>query len=243
MEQETIPASVVDWVLRHTPTEVDKALERWLTSSLRVGVRNKSEMRFPEGAPAYSIPLPPVLTIEDRDKLPAAIAKVQSTMFAPAKHDCEQWIARLEVACAGGQKSLESQNLRLDTYSGAMVKFPADVAKAACEELALKPRGSAAWFPTLPELMGVCERLAAPRKMLLAALQAEAAKSANQVERERLEAEAKDWLYAVAEGEAELTGFPRPDPDRQSEIAEFIDYARKASRDAAAKARALGVAA
>lgn len=194
-------------------------------------------MRFPENAPAYSIPLLPVLTIEDRANLPAAIEKVQATMFAPSKKDCAQWIITMEAACAGGNKSLDGAALKMDLYGGALAKFPADVAKAACEELALKPRDATAWFPTLPELMGVCERLAAPRKMLLAALQTEAARSPASVERERLEAKAKDWLYAIAEGEAELMGFPKPDGDRQSEIAEFIDYARKASRDAAAQAR------
>ena len=47
------------------------------------------------------------------------------------------------------------------------MRFPADVAKAACMKLAM----TATWFPTLAEINATCEALSSSRRMLAQALE------------------------------------------------------------------------
>ena len=155
------------WLVGRDPAEVDKALQTSLLSSLGVDSRMKHEWRFPPDAPAYKVAVGVEIDAE-RVKLPMAREKILAAMTPPTHEQAEQWLAMLQVATAGGRKSEEGAMLTLALYAGALTKFPADVAMKACENLALRVR----WFPTLGDIVAECEKLAAPRKALLGAIEA-----------------------------------------------------------------------
>ena len=91
-------------------------------------------------------------------------------MAPPTVEQAEEWLAMLQVATARRAGSDVFDTVALAVYSGALVRYPADVARAACWDLA-RGKGAVAWWPTLSELLGVCDRLVSTRLCMLAALE------------------------------------------------------------------------
>lgn len=166
--------TVREWLLRQpNPEQADAALCRSLISTLGVTARGRAEWRFPPDGQPYSVTSGYDLTIEDEAQLPAAIHKVEQAMTPATAEQCETWLVMLQAATARRTDTEMSAAVAYTLYASELSRWPADVAKAACERLARGKPGHVGtnWFPTLAELVQECERFAAPRKALLLSLQ------------------------------------------------------------------------
>lgn len=102
----------------------------------------------------------------------AAIDKTRLAMTPATDKQLSEWLSLLQAATAHRADSESATAAGYAVYLGALRRFPADVAKAACERLARgNPRAGTNWFPTLAELVDECEILASPRQVMLAALE------------------------------------------------------------------------
>lgn len=180
------------------------------------------EARFPEGCAPMVVTAGYEIVISEPQQVPAAIGRIESAMTPADREKCEDWLVMLQAALAGGKKSAVAASVALELYVGALRRYPADVAKRACEDLATKPRAGGAWFPALPELVAELERQAAPRKALLDALRSWRPPT----EADRLNEEARGWLYAASEADELARRERRGDVDVASEAAEFAAFAR-----------------
>lgn len=157
------------WLVAHTPAETDKALQTSLQSSLGVELALMHSYRYPPGG-GY-VRVPDGCGISGKfENLPAALEKVRGAMVPAERGQVEEWLTLLQVATAGAKRSEAGTELALDLYTGALARYPADVAKTACMNLAMSSR----WFPTLADLIEEADRLAAPRKQMFEALLAAA---------------------------------------------------------------------
>jgi hypothetical protein len=163
-----------DWLLRQAhPEAADAALRRSLISTCGVTAQPRTEWRFPPEGQSYQVVTGYGLDITSHDQIPAALVKVEQAM-TPATHEqCETWLVMLQASCAHRADSEVSSAAAYTVYSGELRRWPADIAKTACERLARGKVGHQGpnWFPTLAELVAELERFAAPRKALLTALQ------------------------------------------------------------------------
>lgn len=155
------------WLVGRDPAATDKALRTSLQSSLNVEVEPVFEWRYPPDNPAYRVAKGCQVGGIGAN-LPAAFRKVEAAMAPPTTEQAENWLAMLQAATAGGRKSQEAAMLTLALYTGALKRFPADVALKACEELAVR----CSWFPTLGEIVAECERYASPRQAMLTSIEA-----------------------------------------------------------------------
>lgn len=218
---------VVGWLLAQpSVAEADKALRTSVRSSLGVEVTVEREGRFPENGPAYYVGAGCRLTVADPAQVPAAIAKIEAAMSPARREQCENWLVMLQSALSQGKRSQASMAVALELYSGALGRYPADVAKHACEALATRPRKGGAWFPSLPELIAELDGLASERLSLLAALRAWRPPS----ESARLEEEAREWTYLAITAEDDALSCRRSDPDLSTEAAEFAILARQEAK-------------
>ena len=157
------------WLLAQPdPAAADKALLTSLQSSLGVEVTVETELRFPVGGgfrvQAVGARVLPGSNVEN---LPLAAARMRGALTGPTKDQAEDWLVMLQAATAGGRKSEAGAAVALELYAGCLMRFPADVAKAACMKLAM----TSTWFPTLAEINATCEALASSRRMLAQALE------------------------------------------------------------------------
>jgi hypothetical protein len=113
------------------------------------------------------------LEIASHDQIPAAMHKVAQAMTPATADQCEAWLVMLQAACARRADSDVTAAVAYSLYAAELRRWPADVAKAACERLARGKPGHTGpnWFPTLAELVAECERFAAPRRALYASLE------------------------------------------------------------------------
>ena len=157
------------WLLAQPdPASADKALLTSLQSSLGVEVTVETELRFPVGG-GFRVQAvgARVLPGSNGENIPVAAARMRAALTGPTKDQAEDWLVMLQSATAGGRKSEAGTAVALELYAGCLMRFPADVAKAACMKLAM----TATWFPTLAEINATCEALASSRRMLAQALE------------------------------------------------------------------------
>lgn len=162
------------WLLAQpSPEEADKALLTSLKSSLGVEVTLDVAIRYPKsgGFLAQTVGAS-VLPGSDAASLPQAASRMRSALTGPTKEQAEDWLIMLQAACAGGRRSEVWATVALELYAGCLMRFPADVAKAACMRLALDPRPGGNWFPTLAELNAMCDALSSSRRLMAHALEA-----------------------------------------------------------------------
>ena len=139
-------------------------------SSLNVEVTFHERFMFPPDARPYKVIERADVTAQDAEAIPAAVAKVQAAMTRITFEQAEEFLAMLQAACAHRSEGEASSNVGLTLYASCLAQFPADVAKAACMNMALRKTKGPNWFPTLSELNAECERLASTRKAMLSAL-------------------------------------------------------------------------
>jgi hypothetical protein len=195
---------VREWLVRQTPDQVDKALRTSLISSLGVEATLRVETRFPPEGGFYTVVAGCHFDGMTPDKREAAVAKVRAAMTPPTLEQAENWLVALQAACAPNRRSEANTAVALELYAGALCRYPADVAKQACMELALRhPRaGETNWFPTLGELDAACQLRAAPRRAMLQALETWSPKpKREELSPEQRKAMAAELIRAVARGE------------------------------------------
>jgi len=157
------------WLLAQPdPAAADKALLTSLQSSLGVEVTVETELRFPvSGGFRVQAVGARILPGSVEENIPAAAARMKAALTGPTKDQAEDWLVMLQSATAGGRKSEAGTAVALELYAGCLMRFPADVAKAACFQLAM----TSTWFPTLAEINATCEAMSSNRRLLARALE------------------------------------------------------------------------
>ena len=157
------------WLLAQPdPAAADKALLTSLQSSLGVEVTVETELRFPvSGGFRVQAVGARVLPGSVEENIPVAAARMKAALTGPTKDQAEDWLVMLQSATAGGRKSEAGTAVALELYAGCLMRFPADVAKAACFQLAM----NSTWFPTLAEINATCEAMSSNRRLLARALE------------------------------------------------------------------------
>lgn len=127
----------------------------------------EDEWRFPPDGKPYKVPVR-CLVGGPQENRPAALAKLEAAMIGAEKRQLQEWVAVVQVATAGGRRSEVTATLALAVYVDALSKYPADVARTACNTL----QTTAEWFPPVAGFVSLCEQLVAPRRSMIAALRA-----------------------------------------------------------------------
>lgn len=181
------------WLASRKPAETDQAIRQSLTSQLGVSVNVNREWRYPEGKPPYQVTTSAGILAQSRENVRTAIGKVEFASVGPTQEQAETMIAQLNQALAQRPTTEDEAEVRLDVYVHCLRRHPLDVAQAAVMELANEPRpgNATAWFPTLPELEGVCRKYGGDREAMLEGLRGWHEPTPEFVEVRRLEAEWK----------------------------------------------------
>jgi hypothetical protein len=189
------------WLATRKPTETDQAIRHSLTSQLGVSVNVKREWRYPEGKPPYQVTISAGILAQSTDNVRLAIGKVEFASVPPSHEEAELMVSQLQQALARRASSEDAAEVGFDAYVHCLRRHPLDVAQAAVMELANEPRpgNAAAWFPTLPELEGVCRKYGGDREAMLDALRGWREPSPEAVEVRRLEQEWKDLRQRASE--------------------------------------------
>lgn len=222
-----LPATAAE---RRTPAEIDRAaLSR--ASSLGVEVTLRPDLRFPPDGPSYVAGYTPQIRVTAPGAIPALIAELEQLTAPAADERIETWLALLEAGCARRSNDAASAEVTLELYTRTLSRFPADVVLHACSTWRSRPphgqAGGPNWFPTLAELVEACERMAAQRQALIAALRAWRPPTASD-----LLLEEADRLQALAAREDELALSRRRSDAAVAAI--HFEKARQARRQARA---------
>ena len=157
------------WLVAREPEAVDKALSTSLRSSLGVNVVIDRQLRFPVEGGYYSEAVGCELGGETGN-FPEARERVNVAMTPLTKDQAEKWLAALQATTAGRRGSETGQQLALEFYSGALMRYPADVAVAVCRRMATRAAKGTNWFPTLSEIVELGDRLSRSRRLMADAL-------------------------------------------------------------------------
>lgn len=161
-------AKVQAFLVRHTPREVEAAA---LLRASQLGAELKVEFDtlFPTDERGNLLPtIRYVKSIEvaGTPEARAAAASALRKLEVPAEaRDAEAWLAELSVIVAKRQDDEFSESLRLEAYASRLRRYPADVARAAVLDHSWR------FWPSWSELEKVCDRLMAPRRAMLNALE------------------------------------------------------------------------
>lgn len=203
------------WLGTRKPAETDQAIRHSLTSQLGVSVNVNREWRYPEGKPPYQVTTSAGIQAQSLDNVRVAIGKVEFASVPPSHEESELMVSQLQQVLARRASSEEAAEVGFDAYVHCLRRHPLDVAQAAVMELANEPRvgNAAAWFPTLPELEGVCRKYGGDREAMLEGLRGWSEPKPEMVEVRRLEQEwkalrqrASDLNMKVGPGPATDTG-------------------------------------
>lgn len=162
-----------DWLLRREPEATDAALVLSLISTLGVTVSPTTELRFPIDGGYYRAVVGCEVDSPAPECTQQALTKVEQAMSPATAEQAEGWLVLLQSCTARRADSEATSAVSYSVYAGELRRWPADVAKTVCERMARgigRPAGTN-WFPTLAEIVQECEKLAAPRKSMLAALE------------------------------------------------------------------------
>ena len=162
---ETSPAVVRQWLVERHPERTDQALLTSLRSSLNVVVEPVTECRFPKAGGFYSVTVGCRFSGTE-ENYPVALAKLEAAMEPPTSDQAEEWLVLLQAATASAKRSEEGSAVSLALYAGALRRYPADVAKSACEDIAT----TAKWFPVLSDIIERCDRLVYNRRAMISSM-------------------------------------------------------------------------
>jgi hypothetical protein len=158
------------WLLAQgSPQRADEALARSLISTFGVTVQVERETRYPLDRPSYSVVVRSYFQgpSESLKNIPAARARIEAAMTPATSRQTEEWLTMLQAATASRAGSAAFAAVTYELYAATLRKYPADVARAACEKLARGTPGvRPTWFPTLGEIIDECDHLVAPRKAM-----------------------------------------------------------------------------
>lgn len=176
------------WLDGKSPALVDETIRLSLTSTLGVSVNVRREWRYPEDRPAYLTAITAGVMALSTENIPLAIAKLEAAMTPPTHEEAELMVSQLQQALSRRSSSDAASEVGLDLYVSILRRHPVDVAQAAVMELATEPRedNRTAWFPTAPELEGVCRRYGQDRTAMLNGLKSYRPPNPRQAEIDRL---------------------------------------------------------
>jgi hypothetical protein len=160
--------AVASWLSGQCPDAVDRAA---LSRASRHGaeLRVRYEGRYPSGPngerlPSYMVATGCTLQSTEEARR-AALADMRKFLTPAPQREIEAWLAELSVIVVRRAQGEFDEALRLEAYAGRLRAFPADVARAA-----VLGRSWQFW-PSWAELEAECNRLASPRRAMLAALE------------------------------------------------------------------------
>ncbi len=153
-------------LVTQSPKETDRNLREWLKSSLGVVPIPQGRWMFPQNGGSYQVvthfEFGGKLKVPREEARQLAAQAIKAATTRPTREDCEEWIATLHAVTARRADDASTLELILNVYCGVLARYPADVAKQACQDFALR-REKPNWFPTLSELDEACERMASER--------------------------------------------------------------------------------
>jgi hypothetical protein len=168
-------------------------------SSLSVELKPQFRTMFPPNGGFYEVAVGCDVSVIDQANIAPAIEKLEAAMTPANSDECEDWLMMLQAACARRNDSEDGATVALDLYTAAIRQYPADVAKAAC--MGMATRRGVNWFPTLGELLEQCDKLAGPRKAMIAALKSPRLAPPQPVNRKpETEAERRAFVAATLAG-------------------------------------------
>ena len=163
-------SKIAAWLAARKPNQVDKAAVS-RASQFNVALELVYEGRFPTGPNGERLPSYEVLrgcqvsgSQTDREMV---LADFVNFMTPAPEAEIEGWLAELSTLVLKRRDDVEEGLLRLRAYTTRLQNYPADVARSAVLD---KP---GKFWPSWAELEEKCERLVAPRRAMLAALQNE----------------------------------------------------------------------
>jgi hypothetical protein len=156
---------------------------------------------------------------QSTDNVRLAIGKVEFASVPPSHEEAELMVSQLQQALARRASSEDAAEVGFDAYVHCLRRHPLDVAQVAVMELANEPRPGnvAAWFPTLPELEGVCRKYGGDREAMLDALRGWREPSPKAVEVRRLEQEWKALRQRASELNMKVGPGPATDTGARGE--------------------------
>lgn len=202
------------WLVARTPEQVDAQLLEQAKSSHGVEVSLRTELRFPEGRPAYRVSTGAELQVADPDQVKALAQRIEAAMTPPTKTQAEDWFYALRLATAGAKRSEMDEASSIALYTVTLAKYPADVTQAVFKYFTISPREDTSWFPTLPEMVAQAERMVSQRRSLLIALKSW--KPADQAAHK--EAVMRKLIYDAMTLENEAHMCRRSNPERNAEL-------------------------
>jgi hypothetical protein len=152
------------------PEDTDRNLHQWLISSLSVVPQPQVSLTYPTtGGYLRTVTgyLFEGLTDDNRSE---ALRAVQSAMTPATVERCEELVSTLHAVTAHRQDSENSLKVILRLYSDCLAKYPADVSKAVVERFIYRSE-KPNFFPTLSEMKDACDKAAAQRQQLMAAME------------------------------------------------------------------------
>lgn len=151
-----------DWLARQEPADVDRAAQS-RASRHGAALQVRYEGRYPQNGPSYMVAVGC-----DVDGTAVACQSALSEMlnFATpaAQADIEGWLAELSVIVARRKDDEFGDALRLEAYASRLRAYPSDVVRKALLGTSWQ------FWPTWAELERICEAMAGPRRMMIAAL-------------------------------------------------------------------------
>ena len=163
-------AAVLAKLESQSPEDTDRNLLQWLTSSLGIVPQPQISLTYPTtGGYQRSVT---GFSFEGltQTNLSRALEATYSAMTPATVQRCEEHVSTLHAVTAHRNDSENSLRLILRLYADCLARYPADVSKAVVQRFIYrsdKPN----FFPTLSEMKDACDRAAAQRQQLMAAME------------------------------------------------------------------------
>lgn len=162
---------VAAWLAKQAPADMDRAAVL-RAQSRGAGLRPRIEWRYPTGPNGEALPSYAVTVGCDVGGSPearaAALADLRNFMIPAPVEQVEEWLAELSVIVAKRADSDLADGLRLEAYASRLARYPADVARA----VTVDRRPMWKFWPSWSEIEAEADRLASPRRHMIAALEA-----------------------------------------------------------------------
>lgn len=197
---------MAEWLARGTPEEADRAAaSRALSHGVTLAMR--TEGRYPEGRPAYTVVVDCTASGGNEHGRQAALSDVTKLLTPAPIRVIEGWLAELSVIVAKRKDEAIDEALRVTAYASRLAAYPADVARTAL--LGQRWR----YWPTWDELAAVCDSLASVRRCMVIALSRAPERPE---EREAPDPEARKRMHAM--GQAFLDAKAAEDRAKRAEV-------------------------
>lgn len=170
LQPTTNTAAVLAKLESQSPEDTDRNLLQWLTSSLGIVPQPQISLTYPvTGGYQRSVT---GFSFEGltQNNLSRALEATYSAMTPATVQRCEEHVSTLHAVTAHRNDSENSLRLILRLYADCLARYPADVSKAVVQRFIYrsdKPN----FFPTLSELKDACDKAAAQRQQLMAAME------------------------------------------------------------------------